>query len=76
LLAYTILLVLHSFAAAPLGLAGSAYLITAVLLGLGFVALAALGLRREAGIRWARQAFAYSLIYLPILIAALLFDAR
>jgi heme o synthase len=76
LLAYTILLVLHSLAAAPLGLAGGLYLGTSIVLGAGFVAVAAMGLRSTAGVRWARQTFAYSLIYLPILIAALLLDAR
>jgi protoheme IX farnesyltransferase len=76
LLAYTVLLVLHSLAALPLGLAGPAYLLVAAVLGLGFVGLAAVGLRRGAGVPWARRAFAYSLVYLPALIVALVLDAR
>jgi len=76
LLAYTVLLVVHSLAALPLGLAGWAYLLAAALLGLGFVGVAAAGLRRDAGIPSARRAFAYSLVYLPALIAALLLDSR
>lgn len=76
LFAYTVLLVLWSLVALPLGLAGPGYLATALLLGAGFVALSAGGLRARVETAWARRTFAYSLIYLPLLIAVLLLDAR
>ena len=76
LFAYTVLLVLVSLTAPPLGLAGPAYLVTAALLGAGFLYVAGGGLRPSVKSAWARRAFAYSLIYLPVLIAVLVLDAR
>jgi protoheme IX farnesyltransferase len=76
LFAYTVLLVLVSLTAPPLGLAGPAYLVAATLLGAGFLSVAAGGLRLTANAAWARRAFAYSLIYLPLLIGVLVLDAR
>ena len=73
---YTIGLVLVSLSVGWLGMAGMAYAVAATLLGLGFLAVAAAGLRRAADSRWARQAFAFSLIYLPALIGVLVLDAR
>jgi protoheme IX farnesyltransferase len=73
---YTLLLVLVSFGALPLGLAGPGYAAAAAALGAGFLALAAAGMRRDARTAWARRTFAYSLVYLPALVAALLLDAR
>jgi protoheme IX farnesyltransferase len=58
----------------PLGIAGSLYLAVAGLLGLAFFAYALVGLRAEAGNRWARQLFFVSLVYLPLLFAALAID--
>lgn len=58
----------------PLGIAGSLYLVVAGLLGLGFFVYALVGLRAEAGNRWARQLFFVSLVYLPLLFAALAID--
>jgi protoheme IX farnesyltransferase len=72
----TLLLVAWSFAALPLGLAGLGYLASAIALGAGFVALSAWGLRRRVAPAWARCTFAYSLVYLPLLIGVLLIDAR
>ena len=71
-----LLLVAVSLGVSVLGLAGTAYAIAASLLGGGFMALAALGLRSTVRAGWARQAFAYSLIYLPLLIGVLVIDAR
>ncbi|HEX6240482.1 MAG TPA: heme o synthase [Polyangiales bacterium] len=68
LLAVTMLLV-------PLHVAGTLYLVVALALGVGMVAMAVRGLSPEAGSKWARQLFAASLIYLPLLFAALAFDA-
>jgi protoheme IX farnesyltransferase len=76
LFAYTVLLVLASLAALPLGMAGTPYAAAAVLLGGGFLAVALRGLRPDAAPGWARQAFAYSLVYLPLLIGILVLDAR
>jgi len=75
LFAYTVLLVAVSLTAPPLGLAGTSYLVTAALLGAGFLWVAGGGLRPQVRSAWARRAFAYSLIYLPILIAVLVLDA-
>ncbi len=58
----------------PLGIAGWLYLSVAAVLGAGFLVWALLGLREEAGNRWARQLFIASLIYLPLLFAALAVD--
>ena len=76
LFAYTILLVLVSLIASPLGMAGPTYFVTASLLGAGFLYLAAGGLRRTVASAWARRTFAYSLVYLTVLIGVLVLDAR
>ena len=75
LFAYTLLLVAVSFAALPLGLGGTLYFAAAAVLGAGFVWIAARGLGSDVGVRWARSAFAYSLLYLPALITVLVIDA-
>ncbi len=59
----------------PLGIAGTTYLWVVGLAGVAFAALCVAGLRREAGNRWARAVFLASLVYLPLLFAALAFDA-
>lgn len=58
----------------PLGIAGSFYLVVAMLLGMAFLAWAFTGLDDAAGARWARGYFLASLAYLPALIAALAID--
>jgi len=58
----------------PLGIAGTIYLVAAGVLGLGFFAWSLAGLRKEAGNRWARKLFLASLVYLPLLFAALAVD--
>lgn len=55
----------------PLGVAGAFYLVSALLLGAAFVAFAAVGLRRAAGLGWARGLFAASILYLVLLMVAL-----
>jgi protoheme IX farnesyltransferase len=67
-------LVAVSLLLTPLGTAGATYLVLAAALGAAFLGLAALGLRRDAGERWARRTFVASLVYLPALITALLLD--
>ncbi len=76
LFVYTVLLVMVSLTAPTLGLAGPAYFVTAALLGAGFLWVAGGGLRTRVQNAWARRAFAYSLIYLPLLIGVLVLDAR
>lgn len=58
----------------PLGIAGWIYLSVAGVLGVVFLVWALAGLRAEAGNRWARQLFLASLVYLPLLFAALAVD--
>jgi len=58
----------------PLGIAGTIYLVAAAVLGTAYLVWALLGLRAEAGNRWARQLFLASLVYLPLLFAALALD--
>jgi protoheme IX farnesyltransferase len=55
----------------PLGFGGPIYLWTALLSGVAFLGLGLLGLRRDAGARWARLLFIGSLFYLLILAGAL-----
>ena len=73
LIAYTGFLLAASLAAAPL--AGVPYLATALVLGAGFLAVAA-GAGWSRGIApAARRVFLYSLVYLPIVLAALVLDS-
>lgn len=59
---------------APLGVAGSFYFTSAMLLGVAFLGWAFTGLHDQAGARWARGYFLASLVYLPALTAALAID--
>ncbi|MGH7272699.1 MAG: heme o synthase [Polyangiaceae bacterium] len=71
---YTVLLVATSFLFVPFGLAGRYYLTTATVLGVMFLALAFRGLRAGAHFnmnRWAKRVFVFSIVYLPVLLAAL-----
>ena len=69
---YTLLLVGSSLGAC--GLAGATYLVAACVLGAFFVGLSAFGLRAEAGNRWARSLFAYSIVYLVAILAIMIVD--
>jgi protoheme IX farnesyltransferase len=73
---YVVALVAVSLLFVPIGLARTAYLLAAILLGGGFLAYAFAGLRENAGPRWARKLFLFSLVYLPLLFCALLLDRR
>jgi protoheme IX farnesyltransferase len=72
---HAVLLLLVSLVLVPLHVAGVAYLGVATLLGVGMVVIALRGFAPGAGHKWARQMFAASLIYLPLLFAALALDA-
>jgi protoheme IX farnesyltransferase len=76
---YTVLLVATSLLFAPFGLGAPHYSLVAAVLGAGFLALAFRGLRpgaRFATERWAKRVFAFSIVYLPALLAALLIGKR
>ena len=73
---YTVALVGVSLLFVPIGIARGGYLAIALLLGAVFLGYALAGLRRGAGPRWARNLFLLSLLYLPLLFAALLLDRR
>jgi protoheme IX farnesyltransferase len=70
---YTVLLVAISLLPVFWSTAGWLYLGSALLLGLGFVALA-VGLRREQTPARARRLFSYSLAYLALLFVAMALD--
>jgi protoheme IX farnesyltransferase len=71
----TCLLVVSSLGPWWFGFGGVAYLVAAVVLGAGFLGGAAAGLRPGAGVKWARGLFAYSLVYLTVLLGVLLATA-
>lgn len=67
---FSALLVPVSLALLPLHVAGTAYGVTAAVLGAGLVVFAAAGLGKEGG-RWARSFFLSTLVYLTALFVAL-----
>ncbi len=72
---YTVLLVGASLLFVPFGLSGPYYPVAATGLGAIFLALAFRGLRtggRFDANRWAKRVFAFSVLYLPALLIALL----
>jgi protoheme IX farnesyltransferase len=71
LFAFTVMLVGVSLLAEPLGVSSRGYTVTAALIGLAFLGMAGLGLRRGADRVWATRTFGFTLLYLPILISAL-----
>src|SRR5438552_1368857 len=71
---YTVALVAVSLLFVPIGAAHAAYLATALVAGLGFLAYGLLGLKSDAGPRWARNLFLLSLVYLPVLFGVLMLD--
>ncbi|MFL5408365.1 MAG: heme o synthase [Myxococcales bacterium] len=73
---YTVALVFVSLLFVPLGLGGPVYLVTALVAGAGFLACGLLGLRKDAGEKWARREFAFSLLYLTVLFGTLMMDHR
>lgn len=58
----------------PLGIAGPIYLSVAGVAGVLFFVGALVGLQKKAGNRWARRLFVASLVYLPLVFAALAVD--
>jgi protoheme IX farnesyltransferase len=67
----SLLTVAASLQAVRTGIAGNFYLGVALAVGGGLVTISIFGLQREAGARWARWYFLYTLVYLPVLFGAL-----
>jgi len=72
--AWSIALVPISLSLLPLGVASWIYGGTAAVLGVWFLAWALKGLRPDAGVKWARGFFLFSIVYLPALVVALAVD--
>jgi protoheme IX farnesyltransferase len=71
---YSVALVAVSLLFVPIGEGHQLYFAVAVISGLGFLAYGMLGLRKESGVRWARTLFFLSIVYLPVVFGALMFD--
>ena len=59
----------------PLHVAHGIYLVSAIVLGAGFIGVSLLGLRKGVTLKWARGVFGASLLYLVALFAAIAIDA-
>jgi heme o synthase len=75
IVAYLVVQVAVSATLVPLGVSGVLYLATAAVLGAAVLAQGASGLR-SGGARWARSVFVASIVYLPVLFAAMVLDGR
>jgi protoheme IX farnesyltransferase len=76
-IAWAALLIPVSMVLTPLGVTGPVYLVAAIVLGSVFLIQAIRGLGQQestANVRWARQLFVLSLVYLPALTIALVVD--
>jgi protoheme IX farnesyltransferase len=73
ILLYTILLLISTLLPYLTGMSGLIYLVTAVVLGLGFIYYAVQMMRKKDN-KTAMRTFAYSIIYLMLIFAALLLD--
>ncbi len=73
ILLYTVMLAAASLVPVSLGMSGAVYLAAVALLDTGFLGFA-IALRMRYSDRLAQRAFAYSIVYLTLLFAALLLD--
>jgi len=73
ILLYTILLMIVTLLPYLTGMSGLIYLVSAVMLGLGFIYYAVLMMRKKDN-KTAMKTFVYSIIYITLLFAALLID--
>lgn len=71
---YTVALVAVSLLFVPIGAAHAWYLVAALFCGLAFLGYGLVGLREDAGPRWARNLFLLSLLYLPVVFGVLMLD--
>jgi heme o synthase len=76
IVAYLALQIAVSLSLYPLGVAGHWYLITAVLAGAAYMAYGLVGLRSDAGPRWAKRLFLISIAYLPVLFVVLVLNGQ
>ncbi len=74
-IAWSLALVPVSLALTPLGVTGPLYFAVALIAGLVYFAWGLTGLREGADGAWARGYFFASLVYLPVITAALILDA-
>ena len=72
---YLVVQVAISLVLVPLGVAGLPYLVTAAVLG-AFVLVQGFGGVRAGGVKWARNVFLASIVYLPVLFAVMVLDGR
>lgn len=72
--AWALVLVPLTLLLVPIGGAGLIYFVSAALLGAAFLGWSFTGLDNDAGVRWARNYFLASLVYLPALTLALVAD--
>ncbi|MEW9669253.1 heme o synthase [Ammoniphilus sp. 3BR4] len=75
ILIWTAALVPVSLFLYAVGVVGKIYFVTATVLGLGWLALAVAGFFAKDVMKWARQMFAYSLIYLVLLCIVMMVNA-
>lgn len=71
---YLVALFVVSMLPVTVGLSGRLYLVTAVVLGLGFLAEGVRGVVTHGDARWARRLFGASLVYLTVLFTVLALD--
>ena len=71
---YTVALMAVSLLFVPIGAAHAGYLLAALVAGFAFLGYGLVGLRKDAGPRWARNLFLLSLLYLPVIFGALMLD--
>src|SRR5262249_22976578 len=68
---YLVALLMTSLLLVPFGVGGMAYKVAAVVLGAAFFGVGVYGLRRDAGVKWARVMFGTSLLYIMGVFGAL-----
>ena len=73
ILEFLVVQVAVSFAPALLGVTGTAYVVTAALLG---ALVLVQGFRGDGSAKWARAVFLASIIYMPVLFAVMVFGGR
>jgi protoheme IX farnesyltransferase len=73
---YLIALILFSLTARALGVAGTGYTVVAAVIGVAWLVQALRGNHGTVDDAWARRMFGLSLLYLPVLVTALVLDAR
>lgn len=71
---WSLVLVMFTISLFLLGVGGKIYLATAIILGLWFLRLSVIGLKKEIQPNWPRKFFLASLVYLPLLVIGLVAD--